>query len=97
MEIENLYNKLDIEENEEDDAVDAAGYLGEFHREIDQNAVDLTEAELIELFVNDSKMDELAFTIRSIDRDHNGYVTWNEMEDILKILYPEELKGKNLK
>lgn len=42
-------------------------------------------------------MDELAFTIRSIDRDHNGYVTWNEMEDILKILYPEELRGKNLK
>lgn len=35
MEIENLYNKLDVEENEEDDAVDAAGYLGEFHREVD--------------------------------------------------------------
>ena len=97
MEIENLYSKLDIEEDEEDDAVDAAGYLGEFHRAIDQDAVDLTEEELIALFINDNKMDELAFTIRSIDRDHNGYVTWNEMEDILKILYPEELKGKNLK
>ena len=27
--------------------------------------------------------------IKSIDKDHNGYVTSTELDDILKILYPE--------
>ena len=26
--------------------------------------------------------------IKSIDKDHNGYVTSTELDDILKILYP---------
>ena len=29
--------------------------------------------------------------IRSIDSDHNGYITWHEAEDMLKMLYPEQL------
>lgn len=27
--------------------------------------------------------------IRKIDKDNNGYVTITEMDDILKIIYPE--------
>jgi Ca2+-binding EF-hand superfamily protein len=42
-------------------------------------------------------MNALAFTIRQIDKDHNGYVTVNEMDDILKILYPKELDKADLK
>ena len=30
-------------------------------------------------------------TIRQIDRDHNGYITNQEMEDIIKMYYPKEL------
>jgi Ca2+-binding EF-hand superfamily protein len=36
-------------------------------------------------------------TIKQIDRDNNGYVTSTELDDILKLTFPEELKGKNLK
>ena len=35
--------------------------------------------------------------IREIDRDHNGYITWTEAEDMLKLIYPEQLKNKSLK
>jgi len=35
--------------------------------------------------------------IRGIDRDRNGYVTVNELEDILKEVYPETFVNKNLK
>ena len=33
--------------------------------------------------------------IKQIDRDHNGYVTSSELDDILKIKYPS-LKTKDL-
>ena len=36
-------------------------------------------------------------TIRSIDRDKNGYITNQELEDILKLHYPEKLKQYDLK
>lgn len=35
--------------------------------------------------------------IRSIDADHNGYITWTEAEDMMKMLYPEQLRNKSLK
>jgi len=35
-------------------------------------------------------------TIQSIDKDHNGYVTQTELDDILRIVIPE-LKDKILK
>ena len=35
--------------------------------------------------------------VRGIDRDRNGYVTTNEMDDILKEAYPEALATKNIK
>lgn len=36
-------------------------------------------------------------TIKQIDRDHNGYVTSNELDDILKINFPQELQNKRVK
>ena len=39
---------------------------------------------------------ELFWTIQGIDKDHNGYVTQTELDDILKIIVPE-LKDVNLK
>lgn len=35
-------------------------------------------------------------TIYSIDKDNNGYVTRVELDDILKMLYPVQLKNKKL-
>jgi hypothetical protein len=35
--------------------------------------------------------------INEIDKDHNGYVTSTELDDIIKLSYPIELKGKSLK
>ncbi len=35
--------------------------------------------------------------IKQIDDDQNGYVTFNELDDILKIMYPKDLNDKDLK
>ena len=35
-------------------------------------------------------------TIREIDKDHNGYVTRTELDDILKLYYKNELSDFNL-
>ena len=34
--------------------------------------------------------------IRSIDKDNNGYVTVTELDDILKICFPEDFSDKDL-
>lgn len=36
-------------------------------------------------------------SIKDIDKEHNGYVTITELDDILKIYYKKELTDKNLK
>jgi len=35
-------------------------------------------------------------TIKEIDKDHNGYVTRPELDDIMKLHYHEELSDRNL-
>lgn len=35
-------------------------------------------------------------TVNEIDKDHNGYVTKTEMEDILKLKYPEHFEMRDL-
>jgi Ca2+-binding EF-hand superfamily protein len=41
-------------------------------------------------------MTELQRTIMEIDKDHNGYVTYTELDDILKLYYPDQLEQKDL-
>ena len=41
-------------------------------------------------------MTEIMRTIKEIDKDHNGYVTRTELDDILKMYYPPELDEKDL-
>jgi hypothetical protein len=36
-------------------------------------------------------------TIKEIDKQRNGFVTSTELDDILKVFYKEELKGKDIK
>lgn len=35
--------------------------------------------------------------IKEIDASHNGYVTSTELDDIIKIIYKEELGNRDLK
>ena len=35
-------------------------------------------------------------TIKEIDSEHNGFITQTELDDILKMHYPEELEDKDL-
>ena len=42
------------------------------------------------------KLKEVMYTINEIDRQHNGYVTRNEMDDILKMCLKEQLSLRNL-
>jgi len=95
--VQNMYNKLDVVENEADDAIDAAGYTGNFRRVLAKDLQFITQIEFIEVFKGENKLGELMRIIQTIDRDHNGYVTSTEMDDILKLLYPDKLKNYNLK
>jgi hypothetical protein len=100
LDIIQMYDKLNVSDCEDDDAVDPAGYTGVFFRNVDRNGnanEDLTDRQLVEIFVKDNKLEEFSRMIRSIDADHNGYITWTEAEDMLKMLYPDQLRNKSLK
>lgn len=100
LDIMKLYDKLNVEYCEDDDAVDPAGYTGVFFRNVGKNGKmkeELEDKQLIQIFVQDNKLEEFTRMIRSIDADHNGYITWHEAEDMLKMLYPEQLRNKSLK
>ncbi len=56
----------------------------------------MEEDDLVEIFFKDNKLDQIMMTIKQIDRDHNGYVTRTELEDILKLFYRQELEKKDV-
>ena len=57
----------------------------------------LSEAELVAMFLLDNtKVSEFMRYCREIDPDKNGVVTVVEIDDILRILYPEQLEGRDL-
>ena len=41
------------------------------------------------MYKNNSKMRDIMLNIKEIDKDHNGYVTRTELDDILKINVPD--------
>ena len=44
-----------------------------------------------------NKLVEIIRTIKEIDKQHNGFVTVTELDDILKIQYKNELEDRELK
>lgn len=56
----------------------------------------MTLDEFVEVFKQDNRLLELMKMIGGIDRG-NGYITTSELDDILKIVYPDVLAKKNLK
>lgn len=56
----------------------------------------MSEEEFIRVIRKNNKMEEIMRTIKEIDKDHNGYVTRTELDDILKMYYPPELDEKDI-
>lgn len=84
------------EELDNPDMVDNSGYLGVFYRE--KIALEpVNERELIDIITKNNKLMLIMKTIKEIDRDNNGYVTNQELDDIFKMHYDTELKKKDLK
>jgi Ca2+-binding EF-hand superfamily protein len=50
----------------------------------------------LNILIKTDKLKEISLMIHQIDKDRNGYVTRNELDDILKENYPNELADKNL-
>ena len=93
-----MYTKVKIAETDEDDvAIDASGYTGVFHRHLNERELEpCTLEQLTRLIYKNNKMLDIMRSIKEIDREHNGYVTSTELDDIIKIYY-KELENKSLK
>ena len=53
--------------------------------------------QLILMIHKDNQMLEMVRKIYEIDKEHNGYVTSTELDDIIKLSYPKLLADCNLK
>ena len=88
------------EDTNEELKMDLAGYVGDFHRhrvDVDiKKRVAITEKELIKIMVKDDRMKEIALTFREVDPDRNGFLTQQELDDIFRENYREQMHGKHL-
>ena len=91
-----MYSKVDVANFEGvDEPMDPNGYLGKtkFYREqIVQKPI--SSIDMIKVIASNNKMEDVMRVVGQIDKDHNGYVTVTELDDILKLNYPEEFKDK---
>lgn len=93
-----MYNRVDVADAEAyDEPQDPNGYLGQtkFYR-THTKQVAIAEDEFIAVIYHENKLESMMITIKQIDKDHNGYVTRTELDDILKMLYPTELDNRDL-
>ena len=67
-----------------------------YRKKVKRDLVSMTDAELVAVFLKENKMMELNRLCREINPDKNGVVTIVELDDILRILYPDDLDGKDL-
>jgi hypothetical protein len=92
-----MYEKVDMyEEMDNPDLVDNSGYFGIFYRE-KKNLLPLTDADFIDIIFKNNKLVNIMKNIKEIDRDNNGYVTNQELDDIFNMHYEHELNNKDLK
>ena len=91
-----MYKKVDVHENQiNDDPTDACGYLGQFYRE-KRTLQEISFNTFVRLLKESDKIIDVFKIIKEIDQDHNGFVTLNELDDILKLICSEQLADKNL-
>lgn len=95
-----MYKKVDVTNFEGiDEPEDVNGYMGQtkYYRSIKKETA-ISEQEFLEIIREQPRItfDSVMGTINEIDKDHNGYVTKTEIEDILKIKYPEHFETRDL-
>jgi hypothetical protein len=92
--MQRAYTKVQIGDTDEEEvAVDTCGYTGNFHREKiePKNLQSITMEKLILMIFGDNQMLDMMRRINEIDKEHNGYVTSTELDDIIKLSYPKQL------
>ncbi len=92
--MQRAYTKVQIGDTDEEEvAVDTCGYTGNFHREKIElkNLQSITMEKLILMIFGDNQMLDMMRRINEIDKEHNGYVTSTELDDIIKLSYPKQL------
>jgi Ca2+-binding EF-hand superfamily protein len=57
----------------------------------------ISEGEVLEIIAKDNKLVSIMKVIKDIDIDNNGYVTNQELDDIFKMHYEQELGSRELK
>ena len=88
--MDKLYKKIDVEKDgAADDMFDPMGFLGrnKFQRPKIQ-LKPISEEEFYMNFIRNNKLKEIMLNIRQVDTDHKKYVTNLELDDIIKISYP---------
>ena len=97
--LDTIFKKVDMENTGGmDDPTDELGYHGKTkwaRPKVIGKITECSEEEFAEVIKRDPlKLHKVMLTIRQIDKDHNGYVTRNELDDILK-MYFEGFLHKN--
>ena len=87
-------DNLDDYKDQPNDVNGYYGYTQYYRTQYQLNPI--SEESFIKIIAEDNKMDQVMLTIKQIDKDHNGYVTRNELDDILKLFYKNQLESKDL-
>jgi hypothetical protein len=90
-----IYKNLDLSSDDEEEMGDFIGYNGIKFRGV-RNLEPYTYDEFVDHVIKDNKLPFILKSIRDIDQDNNGYVTTTELDDIIKLHYPN-LHNKKLK
>ena len=91
------YGKVDVKESQQVTQHDGFGFIGDFDRtRVKKKKVPATEEELIDMMFLTDRMKEIGLAIREIDPDRNGYITNQELDDIIRINYTKEMEGKHI-
>lgn len=95
--LDNIYDNFNSEVNKDNILTDAMGYLGksEYYREKFKLTA-ISEEEFILNMYKGKKLGKVMLMVREIDAQRNGYVTSYELDDIIKLQYPNEFKTKDL-
>jgi len=80
-----------------DEPTDNMGYLGisEWYRGEKKVLRPISEKEFMFILYKNNKLKEIMMSIKEIDKDHNGYITRVELDDIMKLHY-KELSYRNI-
>lgn len=93
------YKKVDFSNKlGKDEPQDNLGYLGksQWYREAKPKQIPISEDDFIKIIMQSGKINSVFKIIYEIDKDHNGYVTRQELDDILKLVLKDTLNNRDL-